>query len=110
MPATYFREGDPCSLTATVTNYSYQDLTDIPIFVVLDVYGEYWLWPEWEQTPAYALINIPVGSQEIPVINPFTWPSNTGSATSIIFWGALTKPDFSDVLGTFGFWEFGWGP
>ncbi len=109
MPTTYFREGDPCRLTAQITNHSNQDLEQIPLFVILDVYGEYWFWPTWTQTGEYQLIDIPMGLQEHTIIEPFTWPPNTGSAIHVIFWGALTKTDFSDVLGTFGFWEFGWG-
>ncbi len=109
MPSDYFREGDPCRLTAEITNHSNYDLEQIPLFVILDVYGEYWFWPTWTQTGEYQLMDIPMGLQEQIIIEPFTWPSNTGSATGIFFWGALTKTDFSNVLGTFGFWEFGWG-
>jgi len=71
MPSHHFREGDTCGLITQIVNYSNQDLQGIPLFVLLDVYGEFWFWPSWSQVADFKLINVPMGSQALTIKEPF---------------------------------------
>jgi hypothetical protein len=116
MPATYFRPGDTCGLQATLGNPG-APLTAVPLFVLLDVAGNYWAWPSWQQlTPPltenvhYKLVDVPTGSTELEIIPTFTWPDVQGSLEGITFIGAMVDPAFTGLIGDAGTFTFGYGP
>ncbi len=114
MPSTQFSPGDQCWLNAVLSNEG-PELNDVPLFVILDVFGEYWFWNDWKQEPDYGRVDLPAGaSVTITIIDPFQWP-DTGSdeLDGIVFWSGMTDQDLSEILGGIegiGSWEFGYGP
>ncbi len=108
MPTQWFTPGDNCFLTASVCNASTADLNGNPLFVILDVYGQYWFAPGWTETPDAYSRNYEPGLTVISVINPFQWPQNTGTAENIFFHAALTDPGITTILGEMSSWRFGW--
>jgi len=103
----YISDGD-CA--AYVQNYTGMVLEGYPLFVVLDVYGNYYFAPSFSDYDNY-LERYPRFEEydtEIPVIDPFYWPADTGSAENIRFIGALTDPEITHIFGTMDTWTFGW--
>lgn len=101
MPQTHFSAGDTFYLDAVITNPG-TILVNVPVFVFLDVAGQYWFWPTWATFPEidFQLRNIPAGATTISIIDPFDWPDIDGAGVPLSFWSAMVKPDFSDILGT----------
>ncbi|MBN1356080.1 S8 family serine peptidase [bacterium] len=108
MPEHVFRAGDSCWLKAKVC-YPDQPLDNIPLFVILDVYGFYWLWPSWIPLDAgidFYTLTGPAGYYELTVIEPFDWPAGVGSADGLYFHGAITDPQITMIYGELDSWEF----
>ena len=111
MPSHDFRVGDPCYLDAIVCNATAQQLTDHPLFVVLDVFGEYWFAPSWIKITEgidFFDLDFSIGITNVEVIPLFSWPPDTGSQSGIFFWGAMTNPERTEIFGELDNWEFGW--
>lgn len=111
MPDTLFSQGENCYLDALVCNDEGQELVDYPLFVILDVAGDYWLAPGWGHVSEgldFIDQDYPEGETRVSVIPSFPWPGGVGSGSSIIFWGALTDPAITNVVGVLGQWTFGW--
>ena len=108
MPAEYFRAGDPCSTLVYVCNPGPDEYTNVPLFVILDVYGQYFFAPTFGDFAHYT-IDVPTGQQEILVLPEFTWPANVGSASNIIWISAMTDPAITELFGDMDQWTFGWG-
>lgn len=100
MPQTHFDEGDTFALDAVITNPE-GILVGVPLFVFLDVAGNYWFWPSWSESPEidFQIRNIPSGVTTIPIIPSFEWPDVGSAGVTLSFWGAMLKSDFSDILG-----------
>lgn len=111
LPRTVFVAGDIFQLTAWVCNPG-DLLMNIPLFVILDVYGELWFAPGWRHYPDqgidYFQQDFDKGLHEIIVLESFAWPGGAGSADGLYFHGALTDPDFSAILGTMDSVMFGY--
>ena len=61
--------------------------------IVLDIYGDYFFWPDWRETLNGKLVPIPSGTC-MTVILQFTWPQgNFGQAGGLCFWGAILNPE-----------------
>jgi len=108
-PATYFRPDDEFYLNLEICNNLMHIMTDIPIFVILEVQGNFWFAPGWTQTVDYYQEDLPVALTEKLIINPFLWPENAGSFNGAVFWSAITNPALTNILGDIGVWEFSWG-
>jgi cell division septation protein DedD len=113
MPAHYFSPGDTCSLDATLYNAG-GPRSNIALFVILDVYGRYWFWDDWQETLDYETIDLDTSARTIPIIPTFQWP-DTGSqqAQGLAFWGAMLESNLQRVLGGddgIDRWEFAYGP
>ncbi len=117
IPSTMFHPGDLFYLNARI-NSPDDALGKLPLFVVLDVYGEMFFWPSWQaysppENPDidFSLLDIPQGIIIVPVIQSFQWPTITGgSATGLKFYGALVSADFRDLVGIMAVVNFGYGP
>ncbi len=107
MPAHMFWPGDMCRLTALCLNTG-AGRENINLYIVLDVYGEYYFWPSWGFEVDFENLSIPAGGIEKVVIPDFEWPENAGNAEDIIFYGALLSGGTNEILGEIQSWEFGW--
>ncbi len=104
----YFSPGDICYLNAAICNPEAAQY--LPLFVILQVEEEFWFAPDWTQDLSYYFEVIPAGRSVKEIIPEFVWPEVEGSYTGMIFWGALTNPEITEVLGDFDYVEFGYGP
>ena len=108
IPAHHFTAGSPCNLTASIYNHCPDYSGQLPMFVALEAGGNFWFYPSWTGELQYTMVNVTPGSTNMHLLDPFTWPSGTGSASGIHFYGLFTKPDFSALMGDINYWEFGW--
>ena len=93
--------GKPPTLVALVTH------TDVPVFVILDVYGMMFFAPSFGAFDYY-LDPIPPGMSTIEVLPSFQWPSGAGEAHGINFYAAMTNPEMTALLGDMDICTFGW--
>ncbi len=108
MPATYFKPGDTCECRLTVCNPENEPWTDIPIFVLLDVFGTYYFAPDFNEFGYYNQ-EIPPGESVIQVVPVFTWPPDTGAGEGLIWYAAMTDPEITTLFGEMDSWTFSWG-
>ena len=86
-------------------------LSDYPLFVILDVFQNYFFAPSFndvfdnflEQNPTF-----PEGETSVQVLPSFTWPSGAGTADGIVWYGALTNPAMTGLFGLMDTFTFGW--
>ena len=86
-------------------------MTGIPVFVLLEVYGEFWCAPSWvhvDEDVDWYTEDIPTGFKTMEIIPEFSWPEVDGDASGLKFWGALVNKEFTDILGEYDIWEFGY--
>jgi hypothetical protein len=107
MPSNDFGSGDECYCTVFVCNSGSVTYTDIPIFVILDVYGMYFFAPSFGSFDYYN-DPIPPGQTIITVLPAFQWPAGTGTASDIVWYAAMTDPGMTSLHGNLGTFSFGW--
>ncbi len=107
MPSHDFGAGDPCSCDVLVCNATGATLTDIPVFVLLDVYGSYFFAPDFSEF-AYYLMPLSPGNNPIQVLPTFAWPTGAGAASGIKWYAAMTNPGMTELYGSLDTFEFGW--
>ena len=101
-----FREGDSFTLDARLANMD-PSPADFYLFVILDVYGEYWFAPAWSgSVDAYALTGL-LGVRMMRVLQ-FDWPAVSGGADGLRFWGGLVMEGSIELFGYFDMVEFGY--
>jgi hypothetical protein len=108
MPSHMFSPGDDCGLNATVCNTNSYTLEDIPFFAILDVYSNYFFWPTWTNDVNWEVRDFPPQVTTIELLPPFIWPDVDSSADGLIFYGAMVTPEFDDLIGELGIWNFGY--
>lgn len=117
MPANHFQPGDPCYCRVTVENTSSNNLSGYPLWVILDVYGVFLFAPDFRETDApgwpgsscdYYLKEYEPGSTVVEVIPEFFWPNDSGEASGIYWYAALTDSEIRSVLGNLDSWMFSW--
>jgi len=108
MPSTYFIEDDECGCIVYACNPDGVTYTDVPLFVILDVYGSYFFAPAFSAFDNY-LVDLEPGLTEVIVLPTFNWPPNAGSADNIVWYAAMTDVMISRLYGTMDTWTFGWG-
>ena len=90
-------------------NAAPEPLAGLPLFVILDVYGSYYLAPSFrplDQGVDFYEFDYPPGETVVTVIPEFLWPAGVGSAAGLIFYSALTDPGVTALVGSLGQWEF----
>jgi len=102
-----YRAGDTFSLTVTACNGSREEPIENPIFVILDVYGEYFFAPSWSSFDYYKW-EVPPCSCISKEILMFIWPYGAGQGTGLIIYCAMTDVSFSEIIGDFSMCMFGW--
>jgi len=110
MPAHMFQAGDPCSCKVTVLNVEPEPLVEYPLFVILDVFSEYFFAPSFGEYDNYLAdyTVFPVGFTEVEVLPLFDWPEGAGSINGILWYAALTDPEITSLFGEMDTWSFGW--
>ncbi len=111
MPLETFFPGDTCYCKVYVCNREGNTLKGHPIFIILDVYGSYFFAPGFtEEFDNYLdeYPEIPEMESEIEVLPEFQWPSGAGCAEGIMWYGAITDPGVSHLVGELGTFAFGW--
>jgi Protein of unknown function (DUF1565) len=107
MPSNDFGEGDHCYCYTIICNPGSTTYTDIPVFVILDIYGAYYFAPDFSDFNYY-LTDIEPGEQLLEILPGFSWPAEAGLAIGINWYAAMTDPAITDLFGTVGFFMFGW--
>jgi len=115
MPSNFYFPGDTFSVTVIVGNPG-NDLESIPLFVVLDVYGDYYFWPGWKRFHPpeseeidYLIINLTHGQQAFIVLYPFAWPAVSPGVSGIAFHAALLNRELTAILGEMDSFYWGYG-
>jgi Peptidase family M28 len=109
MPATYYHYGDICSCKVFLCNPGSERFENIPLFVVLDIYGMYFFAPSFSDYDVYS-IDLEPGKFELSILPEFTWPAESGSMSGITWYAAMTDPQIQALFGEMDVWTFGWGP
>ncbi len=110
MPANTFSAGDPCYLKAMVDNPG-APMTQVPLFVLLNVFGEFYSAPGWEnikEDVSWYTLDIQTGTTTQDVLPTFEWPDVAGPVSGLEFYSAITDTAFTQILGTMATWPFGW--
>ncbi len=108
MPAHEFETNDICSCKVTVCNPGPDTYTDVPLFVILDVYGTYFFWPGFTNELDYRKIAVGLNSADVEILPEFEWPAGSGSADNILWYAAMTNPEMTDLFGDMDTWTFSW--
>ncbi len=103
-----FKTGDLFLLTASIINQTSISYPQIPLIILLDIYGEYYWHPGWTQEFDYMIIErVDPGAMDIPVLY-FIWPDEENEGTGARFYGGLLSGNFLYLLGYWDIAEFGW--
>ncbi len=111
MPSHLYTAGDTCWCIARVCNAETDPLTGYPLFVILDVFGTLFFAPDFTETPDNYLDSypqIPPGKFDVSVLRAFAWPPDAGSARGLVWYGALTNPEMTELFGEMGRFSFGY--
>jgi len=104
---TEYHTGDPFLCTTTIVNTG--PAINVDEYIVLDVYGSYWFWPDWGSEPGFQNRDLTEDSvYPDEVILEFVWPDVTGSVSGIKFWAALLDAASGDLFGGYGVTEWGY--
>jgi len=96
-----------CHCSVHVCNTDPVTYTDVPVFVILDVYGMLFFAPSFGAFDYYD-DPIPPGTTTIQVLPSFPWPAGAGEAHDIHFYAAMTNPAMTDLMGDMDMFAFGW--
>ncbi|MCD4655459.1 hypothetical protein K8T06_16185 [bacterium] len=107
MPSDDFAAGDEFYCHLVICNPDSTTYDNVPVFLILDVYGAYFFAPDFSDFNYYTE-TIPQGETLISPLGTFNWPSGAGTATGIIWHAAMTNQEMTDLFGAYGFYEFGW--
>jgi hypothetical protein len=76
-------------------------------YLILDLMGNYWFWPDWTQTPEYEEWDINGHRYRRETVLQFTWPDGAGEGDSARFWAFLQDVNSDEFV-----WDttyFSWG-
>ncbi|MBN1296358.1 DUF1565 domain-containing protein [bacterium] len=107
MPLQDFESGNECYCDVQICNNTFEEYPDIPVFVILDVYGHFFFAPEFDDFSFYNKTIYP-GIQYIHVLPRFDWPANAGSADNIAWYAGMTNPEMTELFGEMDSFTFGW--
>ncbi len=108
MPAAEYGPGDDCYMNIVICNPHDQEYQGVPVFVLLDVYGEYFFGPSFSQDLDYMTRTIVSGVEVVEILPMFDWPEGAGAADNIKFVSAMTNPQITQLFGTLDTFTFGW--
>ena len=102
MPGVYFTPGSSCWLAAIVCNTG-PVMNDTPVFVALDVFGDYWFapsWINWLYGIDYYTRDLLTGETIIVALEEFSWPEISDQVNGLVFIGLMTDPDITTSIST----------
>ncbi len=108
MPARFFYPGDTFSTDIHVCYRDDETDPQLPLFVILNVYGEVFFAPSFRNSVDYYELTVPFGESRQEILPPFQWPEGVGEAYGITWFAALTDPAITTVLGEMDMATFGW--
>jgi hypothetical protein len=92
-----FEPGDSFILQIYLYNEPGTFYQDIPLFVMIDLYGQYNWWPGWTEEIQYRLIDFDSTGDMVNILN-FVWPDNAGTGSNVRIHAALTDPEITQLL------------
>ena len=103
-----FYPGDHFLLEAVLSNPGPETYQNLPLVILLDVYGSYFFYPNW--TSAFDSEAADLGIEMVTLeIMKFDWPEVDGKSDDILFYGAFLNPGMTDILGSWDWISFQWG-
>lgn len=102
--------GDRFFLHMTLGN-STSTRIELDAYILLDVYGNFWSWPDWipiAQGLGNKSYDLEALESAEETVLEFNWPSGTGSASGLYFYGASFTRGTFDLFGTVQaiLWEY----
>jgi len=79
----------------------------VKLFVVLDVFGDYFFYPSWSETVDFETRILPEASSTTIDLLEFLWPSGAGGADGLRFWAAVTLQGTTELAAEVDSTEFG---
>jgi len=74
---------------------------------ILDIFATYFFAPSFNDFDYYSE-TYPTAETVIEIIPKFSWPSGTGFASGITWYGGLTNEEMTEIIGKMGTFSFGW--
>ncbi len=110
MPAETFRPDDICSCDVTVRNCETVTLENYPLFVILDIAGNYYFAPSFSDYDNFmsTFSEFPVGETNVKVLPEFRWPHGAGTFSGASWISALTNPEITALFGDMDTFTFNW--
>jgi len=108
MPSHDFTWTDPCCCTVDICNPGTSALQNVPLFVLLDVFGTFFFAPGFSQDASWYTVNPPPGWSTRVVLPDFEWPFVPEPASGLVWYAAMTNQEITALLGTMDTWSFGW--
>jgi len=108
MPSAMYHPDDTCYCNVILCNPGPKTYVNLPVFVILDVYGIFYFAPDFNDYGYFLLESLPPGSDELEILPEFTWPSDAGSASDIHFYAGMTDRDITELIGEYDMFTFGW--
>ena len=107
MPSDLYHAGEVFFCNVFICNPGETNYPDTPVFVILDVYGEYFFAPSFGSLDQYT-INVLPGQEKIEVLTAFPWPDGAGAYSDIWFYAGMTDQAVTELLGDYDAVSFGW--
>lgn len=110
MPTTTLHSGDTCWCKAHVYNPGkLEEGLDIPLFAILDVYGELFFAPDYNDFSYFTIDDLQADDvQTFTVLPEFVWPEIEGTASGLYWYAGMTNPEMTELLGEMDMLAFGW--
>jgi immune inhibitor A len=107
MPFTEYHPGDTCYCDLRICNPDTVTYSDVPVFVILDVYGLYFFAPSFSDFDYYTQ-TVESGTTTLTILPVFTWPDGVGTASGILWYAAMTDAAITQLFGEMDIFTFGW--
>lgn len=107
MPSTFYQAGDPCYCSTIVSNGGSSTVSNLPLFVLLELYGYYYCAPSFSAFDYYIASYAP-GNTTIPVLPTFAWPGGSGAMNGVNWYAALTNSQGTQLASNVDMFTFGW--
>jgi len=113
MASSEYRSGDELRVDVELCNPG-AALSAIPLFSFFDVYGELYFWPSWTHYSANTSAGqadwqiqpaVPTGASYVNILSA-ELPEMTESIPGVVWYGGMTNPSITEVLGDVGSHEF----
>ena len=110
--------GEMFSVMGYLDNGTADTFKNRSVFFALQIYDEFWFWPQWLyfKPPStgdvdFDIMDIPPGTTPVTVLPEFEWPDTGSTALSgIYFLGAMLNESGTDLEGNMAYAEWGFGP